>query len=478
MSSSSAASDAKGARAVAAAVAVPAVVPDPASTRAGAGALALRARGLGKCYRSYARPFDRLRQVLPFVRRRPAVREFWALRDVDLELPRGCALGIVGRNGSGKSTLLQILGGTLAPTSGEAEIHGRAGGLLELGSGFHPEFTGRENARLQGILLGCTPDEVDAQMEAIARFAEIGPFLDEPVKTYSSGMFVRLAFAVQAVLPPELLIIDEALAVGDAAFQIKCMTHMRKLLDGGTTLLFASHDLEAVRSLCQEAIWLEQGEVRARGCPRETTSAYVRHLFGATASVPASAPGTSATRAAGAAQPAGPALPPLELADGPGRWGTGRARITGLRLQSLQDFAASGSATTDGPFRTGCRLRLEVACRAEAPLDGAHLGLAFSLRNTNGLDLITFATYEVGRRLPPLPRGGVLRMAFEFDNILPRGEYGLVLAVEEVHGDERRYHDFIEHAMLVRVSSDLRTFSVVVPPVAHELVSVTGAGPQ
>jgi lipopolysaccharide transport system ATP-binding protein len=432
------------------------LVPAPPAAPAAAATTVLRARGLGKCYHSYARPIDRLKQALLGSRGRRWYREFWALRDVDLDLQRGQALGIVGRNGSGKSTLLQILAGTLPPTTGEAEIHGRTGALLELGSGFNPEFTGRENVRLQAVLLGVLPAEAEARLPEIAAFAEIGAFLDEPVKTYSSGMFLRLSFAVQVVLAPEVLIVDEALAVGDAAFQIKCMTRMRALLAEGMTVIFASHDLEAVRSLCSEAIWIHDGQVKERGCPRATTAAYARFLFGGSAPAPVALPERLP------AAMAGDELPLLEDRPQLGRWGSGHARVTRLRLQ------ASGCART-GPFANGERLRLEFEFEALRDLDAAGLGSAFSLRDTKGLNLITFATWEGGHRLPPLPRGRAVRVRFEFDNILPAGEYGLVLAVEEVDGGGRRYHDFVEQAMLVPVTSTVPTFSVVLPAVACEV---------
>jgi lipopolysaccharide transport system ATP-binding protein len=415
----------------------------------------LRARNLGKCYHSYARPIDRLKQALLGGRGRRWYREFWALRGVDLDLQRGQALGIVGRNGSGKSTLLQILAGTLPPTTGEAEIHGRVGALLELGSGFNPEFTGRENVRLQAVLLGVLPREAEERLPEIAAFAEIGAFLDEPVKTYSSGMFLRLAFAVQVVLAPEVLIVDEALAVGDAAFQIKCMTRMRALLRDGMTVIFASHDLESVRSLCSEALWIHDGQVQERGCPLATTAAYARFLFGGSAPVPVAAPEPRPLAT-------GDELPLLEDRPQLGRWGTGHARVTRLRLHAV------GSART-GPFVNGERLRLEFEFEALRDLDGRGLGAAFSLRDTRGLNLITYATWEGGRRLPPLSQGRAVRVSFEFDNILPAGEYGLVLAVEEVDGGGRRYHDFVEQAMLVLVSSPIPTFSVVAPAIACEV---------
>ncbi|GAB4136330.1 MAG: ABC transporter ATP-binding protein [Planctomycetota bacterium] len=430
----------------------------------------LSARGLSKCYLSYRRPLDRLKQGILGKRGKTYYREFWALRGVDLELRKGSALGVIGRNGSGKSTLLQILAGTLPPTLGEAVIEGRVGALLELGSGFNPEFSGRENVRLQATLLGIAPGEVKERMPEVEEFAEIGQFLDEPVKTYSSGMFVRLAFAVQIVFAPEVLIVDEALAVGDTAFQIKCMTRMRRLLDEGMSVILASHDMEAVRSLCGDAIWLHAGEVRARGCPKETTSAYLRFLFEGEdarradgAGDPAVAPAREVAAAADPGFDAGD-LPPLETSAASGRWGTGKARITAMRL-----MAAGRGTGVSGVFSNGDQLRLDVEIRALEDLDGERLGAGFALRNRRGLDLITFTTYEAGHRLPFLRRGDRIRMSFELENILPRGEYCLVLNFEEVRGEERIYHDFVENAMIVHVTSPIRTFSAVAPRVAFEM---------
>ncbi len=233
---------------------------------------------LGKCYHIYDRPQDRLKQALFRVLGKRYYRDFWALRDVSLEVRRGEAVGILGRNGSGKSTLLQIIAGTLAPTTGSAEVAGRVAALLELGSGFNPEFTGRENVYLNGAILGLTREQVAERFDAIAGFADIGQFLDQPVKTYSSGMMVRLAFAVQVQLEPDVLIVDEALAVGDALFQKRCFQRIEELRGRGVTLLFVSHDQEAVRSLTDRAVLLEEGRVRASGSSGEVLLEYRRLL--------------------------------------------------------------------------------------------------------------------------------------------------------------------------------------------------------
>jgi homopolymeric O-antigen transport system ATP-binding protein len=235
--------------------------------------VAVRVAGLCKAYHVYDRPIDRLKQFLIRGRRR-FYRDFWALRDVSFELAPGEAFGIVGRNGSGKSTLLQILAGTLAPTSGEVVVNGRVAALLELGAGFSPEFSGRENVLLSGAVMGLTRAEIESRFDEIVDFAEIGEFIDQPVKTYSSGMFVRLAFAVQTAIDPDVLIVDEALAVGDIFFRQKCYARIRKLRDKGCALLFVSHAVTEVEQLCERALLLDHGSARFVGPAPETIKRY------------------------------------------------------------------------------------------------------------------------------------------------------------------------------------------------------------
>jgi lipopolysaccharide transport system ATP-binding protein len=260
--------------------------------------IAIRVQNLSKCYQIYDTPRDRLKQfVIPkLCRAIPVLRkfsplptsqsdptfykEFWALKDVSFEIKKGETVGIIGRNGSGKSTLLQMICGTLFPTNGCVETHGRIAALLELGSGFNPEFTGRENVYLNGAVLGLSKEEVDARFDDIAAFADIGDFIEQPVKTYSSGMFVRLAFAIQANVDPEILIVDEALAVGDAYFVHRCMLRFNELQKSGTTILFVSHDANSVRNLCSRAIWLVDGGIREEGNSSKVVDAYLAHLFG------------------------------------------------------------------------------------------------------------------------------------------------------------------------------------------------------
>jgi len=235
---------------------------------------AISVQNVGKCYRIYDRPHDRLKQMFLYQFGRRYGREFWALKDVSFEVKKGESVGIIGRNGSGKSTLLQIIAGTLQPTTGSVQVNGRVAALLELGSGFNPEYTGRENVYMNASILGLTRAETDARFDEIAAFADIGQFLDQPVKTYSSGMMVRLAFAVQTAVNPDILIVDEALSVGDVFFQQKCFSRVRGMLKAGTTLLFVSHDTAAVQNLCATAVLLEKGAPWFTGSPVEATSLY------------------------------------------------------------------------------------------------------------------------------------------------------------------------------------------------------------
>lgn len=336
------------------------------------------ARGLTKAYRIWTDPAQRLLGPLlaesaswfpgalgAALRRKAhaAYRDFHALHDVSFEVRRGEAVGIVGRNGAGKSTLLQMIAGTLQPTSGTIEVHGRVAALLELGAGFNPEFTGRENVFLSGAVLGLSRTEMEARFDSVAAFADIGEFIEQPVKTYSSGMMMRLAFAVNTCVDPEILIVDEALSVGDAPFQAKCFRRLRQLIDQGVSLLFVSHDLGTVRTVCSRALWLKHGRPEMWGEAKEVAREYekfcwreqgiVTQATDATPPAPkvdAPAPSTSVretgyTTVSGI-QPVGangtqeppPALfsAPLLRHDSGGRYGTGAVRIERLLLTDVK----------------------------------------------------------------------------------------------------------------------------------------------
>nr|WP_315430465.1 ABC transporter ATP-binding protein [uncultured Albidiferax sp.] len=251
--------------------------------------IAIRAQNLSKCFQIYDSPHDRLKQfILPRFQGMAGkipeqyFREFWALRDVSLEIKKGETVGIIGRNGSGKSTLLQIICGTLNPSSGSVETHGRIAALLELGSGFNPEFTGRDNAYMNAAVLGLNRAEVDARFDDIASFADIGQFIDQPVKAYSSGMVVRLAFAVAINVDPEILIVDEALSVGDELFQRKCFSRIEAIKNKGATILFVSHSGGTIVELCDRAVLMDSGEKLATGIPKQIVGRYQKLLYAPT----------------------------------------------------------------------------------------------------------------------------------------------------------------------------------------------------
>lgn len=248
--------------------------------------IAIKVEHLSKCYQIYAAPRDRLKQfVLPHLQRlagqtpQQYFREFWALKDVSFEVKKGETVGIIGRNGSGKSTLLQMICGTLTPTSGSIQTNGRIAALLELGSGFNPEFTGRENVYMNAAVLGLHQDEIDARFDAIAAFADIGDFIEQPVKTYSSGMMVRLAFAVAINVDPQILIVDEALSVGDELFQRKCFSRIEAIKQHGATILFVSHSGSTIVELCDHAVLLDSGEKLLMGAPKIIVGKYQKLIY-------------------------------------------------------------------------------------------------------------------------------------------------------------------------------------------------------
>src|SRR5947199_1896167 len=240
--------------------------------------VALGVENVSKQYRTYARPSDRLKESITRGRMRRH-QEFWALRDVSFELDKGSTVGVVGPNGCGKSTLLQIITGTLEPTHGNVWHEGRIAALLELGAGFNPEFTGLENIFMNAALIGFSRSETEALIPEIERFAEIGQFINQPVKTYSSGMYVRLAFSIAISASPRILIIDEALAVGDAVFQHRCTRRIRKMQESGVTIFFVSHDPGAVRALCSRAILLNAGRIESDGKPADVLNHYQKLIM-------------------------------------------------------------------------------------------------------------------------------------------------------------------------------------------------------
>lgn len=385
----------------------------------------IHARNLGKCYQMYNSPRDRLMQAV-FGRRRRYYQEFWALRNINLSVPRGGSLGIIGRNGSGKSTLLQLICGTLTPTTGTVRARGRVAALLELGSGFNFEFTGRENVFINGALLGLSRREVAERFAAIADFAEIGEFMDRPVKTYSSGMMVRLAFAVQTVIEPDILIVDEALSVGDIFFAQKCARRMRELRDRGTTLLFVSHDLASVRDLCERAILLQNGVCRFQGAAADAILAYYQLNPEATESpaLPSSKP-AEAEGPAESADQAGDVMaaavwhrngePPTE---GPAH----------LLAVSVRDAANRPTMAVN----LGGRLDFAVLFQVREPVP-AHV--AVIVKNRQGQTVYSAGSYNHRLDPPRLASGGRAVFHLSADMMLEAGEYTFSVVLGLVGGN-------------------------------------------
>jgi len=335
-----------------------------------------------------------------------------ALADVSFVVQRGEAFGVIGRNGAGKSTLLQILAGTLRPSSGHCAVRGRVTALLELGSGFNPEFTGRENVYLAGGILGISRAEMDRKFDEIARFADVGPFIEQPVKTYSTGMLMRVAFAVAISVDPDVLIIDEALSVGDILFQQKCSKRLRELVDSGVTLLVVTHDLSFVLNTCQRAIWLDRGTVRYLGEAGSCVREYVAAMAAISGNTPAPSDGVESM-----AEVALPLAPPLALEDKE-RLGDGGVRIA--RAWLLHSDGAPGAA-----YRVGDWAVVTVLIEATRPVRGVSAGC--ELRNRHGQ--VIFATgLRVARCLiSELAVGQTCLVKIRFQLELQGGQYSLDL---------------------------------------------------
>ncbi len=390
----------------------------------------IRAQDLSKTYRLYDKPHHRLLQSV-WGNRKQYYRDFSAIQNISFELERGQTLGIIGRNGAGKSTLLQIICGTLTPSAGQVEVRGRIAALLELGTGFNPDFTGRENLFINAAILGLSPAEIEARADDIIAFADIGNFIDQPVKTYSSGMYVRLAFAVVVHVDPDILIVDEALAVGDAFFQAKCMTRMRRMLDDGLTLLFISHDISAVKALCSRTLWLAQGQVRALGDTPEITRAYDQDWIrqaNAAQGIDERPPAPEKTVTQDQAQNA-PTTPE--------QVGSGRVRLLAVGW-GTQGMLASQTRAAYGETLT-LHLRLQVLQPC------AQLVVSYHIKNRQNQHLMgghTADRPEVYAR--NWVSDDIMDISFDIPIHLHQGDYSLTLVASSIT-DTERYTDAVFH---------------------------------
>jgi ABC-type polysaccharide/polyol phosphate transport system ATPase subunit len=416
----------------------------PASGRA-----AIEVSRVSKIYRrfSHRKQFATLKSALlsrSLVKNLRPDETFTALNDVNLTVPKGRTLGVIGRNGSGKSTLLKLVAGITKPSSGTVRVDGRISALIELGAGFHPEISGRENVFINGIMLGLTKREVTERFDEIVEFAEMGEFIDAPVKTYSSGMYMRLGFAVAIHVDPDVLLVDEVLAVGDEGFTHKCLDKFAEFKRRGKTILLVTHSLGLVERFCDEALWLDAGRIKGSGDPKRIVGAYItdveRREEVELAATDARAKETASAAVVSPDEPASAVLPdnPIETATGPadmfraaeGRWGSREVEITEVTL-------ASADGTPGHVFHSGERLDVRIRMRAPLPIDDFVVGLG--LFNAEGVCCYGTNTYI--EELTPEHLHGDAEAVFSIDTLdLVEGTYKLDVAIHKMDGYPYDYH--------------------------------------
>ncbi|MCK1422386.1 ABC transporter ATP-binding protein [Bradyrhizobium sp. 182] len=424
--------------------------------------IAIRARGLRKAYRVYAHAIDPLVEV---IRRVPRHTERVALQAVDLDLKRGEIVGILGRNGAGKSTLLKIIAGTLERSSGDLEVNGRITAILELGTGFHPDYTGRENIFMGGLCLGMPKAEIERKLDSIVDFSELQDVIDQPFKTYSTGMQARLTFATAISVEPDILIVDEALSVGDARFQMKCFGWIQRLKQNNATILLVSHDTNTITTFCDRALILEGGRVFAEGEAGPISVIYHNLLFGkpeaATGIEPEAAPPPElensisqvAVESAGASEPPGEDVAPKL------RYGTGEGRLLHWGIFDEHGRRAT-LLNSGGSYRFSMRLRCDA--------DIAALSCGFAIKDRRGT-VVWGATNLTSQGVPWQARAGdVLTIACDCKMWLAAGDFFLTLGAAHLHDGAKI--DFVEDAIQFRVVGTHGAFTTALVNLESEIV--------
>jgi lipopolysaccharide transport system ATP-binding protein len=398
--------------------------------------LAIRLAHLSKKYPIYDSPGQKVLEWLTLGKRR-FHREFWALQDVSLEVPKGVTLGIIGQNGAGKSTLLQLIAGILQQTRGDCRVNGTVSSLLELGAGFNPEFTGRENIFMNGAIMGLTRRQMEARMPEILAFAEIGDFIEQPVKTYSSGMFMRLAFSVAIHVDPDILLVDEALAVGDLIFQHRCISRIRRLRAAGKTILFVTHDPQALTRFCDRAILLDFGKKVEDGTPEKVAQHYQDLIF------------QRERREAGEGDawnaPPDNSLPVVNTIPCiHHRYGRKGAEIMGVIVHST-----AGRVVNE--IRAGERVQLLISARFLQDIE--HPIIGFTVRDSLGVEITSSNTSYVGLQLPPGRAGQIFTVGFQFQppQIRP-GSYSISPAIASGNIWEHAIEDWIDNAYIFTIA--------------------------
>lgn len=374
--------------------------------------IAISVKNLTKTYRIFGHPGDRIKQALTFGRVRYH-NEFTALQDVSFEIKKGETIGIIGRNGSGKSTLLQLICGILKPTSGTVEVNGRIAALLELGAGFNPEFTGRENVYFQGSLMGITKAKMDKRFDDIATFADIGEFIDQPVRTYSSGMYVRLAFSAAINVNPEILVIDEALAVGDIAFQSRCMEKFRELQENGMTIVLVTHAHSIIASLCHRVVYLRKGWLVHHGLPARVLAAYEEEQVHSDRQIVSK------------------------------RTSSGH----GIQIMGVEVF--DDEQRRRSHFRMHEPLVVQLILTSETYI--CRLCIGVEIRSSDGFVLWSATSDELGLPLPHLAPGQPADIRWEFTAAMAPGTYVVAVGAGEIIEGLYRRHDRLHHAAEITV---------------------------
>lgn len=409
---------------------------------------AILLNNISKCFKRYGKPIDRLKEALQPSKSR--ADEFWALRDINLEIERGETYGIIGQNGSGKSTLLQIIAGTLTPTSGTRQVNGRISALLELGSGFNPEFTGRQNVFLNGQILGLSQMEVANKFDDIAAFANIGEFIDQPVKSYSSGMMLRLAFAVAINVEPEILIVDEALAVGDVRFQARCMKRIRQLKDSGVTILFVSHDASSVKMLCNQALLLNHGEKVMQGKPNKVVDRYVAMLSAEDPDSIAEELKAIANRQSDKSD----TQIVKSNEEQPTAFSTHQHGNKQVHIEQVQLLKAQRQPTER--FSRGEEMTIAISLVGQ--IETLDLIVGISIRNLLGVVIYGTNTEHLTQKLLSLQAQESLEINFTFPCQINRGSYTLTVGV---HSEEGLSYDWVDEMIVFEVENDRKCDGMV-----------------
>jgi ABC-type polysaccharide/polyol phosphate transport system ATPase subunit len=408
-------------------------------------------KGISKIYKLYNTPFDRLKESISLSDKKYHT-DFYALSNISFNISKGETVGIIGKNGSGKSTLLKIITGVLTPTHGQAKAQGKISSILELGAGFNLEYTGIENIFLNGTILGFSESQIESKLESILSFADIGDFVYQPVKLYSSGMFARLAFALAINVEPEILIVDEALAVGDIKFQTKCYNKFNELKKEGVTILFVSHDINLIRQFCTRALWIDSGKLRDIGDTVEVTAKYIEYM-------------NSEQNEAGKDEVA-IGLPekaskikrsefnPIN------RWGKEKELIQFVEIYNKEDKQT-------GVFEIGEIMKLKVISYIPGGLDLTSLSIAFSIKNISGIDLMVSTTFE--KSISIISCDCYVEVIFDFLNYLNPGDYVINVAIEDRSNTIPEYYDYIEGAKYFKSSSSKQTFGMFSIPVSQQI---------